>query len=144
MSNIKTRDYINKSLDEMTAEEILRTNAGALGPGDLKRIRNEALGNPLALIELPRAWGERPPTDVHPPALSARLEQAFIDKARAPPRPKPDDWQRSDAGITRKAREVGVRARPGESYDAPLPLMKRSQSNTPSSALAKCGSRQRV
>lgn len=53
-----------------------------------------------------------------PAPINAGFVRVFIDKARAPPRPKPDDWQRSDAGITRKAREVGVRARPGESYDA--------------------------
>jgi hypothetical protein len=53
-----------------------------------------------------------------PAPINAGFIRVFIDKARAPPRPKPDDWQRSDAGITRKAKEVGVRARPGESYDA--------------------------
>jgi hypothetical protein len=51
-----------------------------------------------------------------PAPINAGFVRVFIDKARAPPRPKTDDWQRTDAGITRKAKEVGVRARPGESY----------------------------
>jgi hypothetical protein len=35
-----------------------------------------------------------------------------------PPKPKPrrDEWDRTDAGISRKARELGVSARAGESY----------------------------
>jgi tetratricopeptide (TPR) repeat protein len=69
-----------QGVDDEAAERILRVHAGTLNPGDLRRIRREALGNPLALLELPRAWGDGPLTDDHPPALSARLEQAFAGR----------------------------------------------------------------
>jgi hypothetical protein len=74
----------------------------------------------VSAAELKRAYdlavADREATS-DPAPINAGFVRVFIDKARAPPRPKPDDWQRSDAGITRKAREVGVRARPGDSYD---------------------------
>ncbi|MEX3635989.1 hypothetical protein [Paraburkholderia sp. BR14320] len=50
--------------------------------------------------------------------ISAGFLRVFIDKVRAPPRPKADDWHRTDAGIDRKANELGVRPRPGETYAA--------------------------
>lgn len=41
----------------------------------------------------------------------------IIEQLLDPPKPKPsDDWHRSDAGIRRKAAEMGVRMRGGESY----------------------------
>ncbi|MEO5874628.1 MAG: ATP-binding protein, partial [Streptosporangiaceae bacterium] len=69
-----------QGVDDDTAERILRAQAVTLSPGDLRRIRREALGNPLALLELPRTWGDGPLTDDHPPALSARLELAFAGR----------------------------------------------------------------
>jgi len=67
-------------VDDDAAERILHAHADVLSRGDLNRIRREALGNPLALLELPRSWGNGPLTDDHPPALSARLEQAFAGR----------------------------------------------------------------
>jgi tetratricopeptide (TPR) repeat protein len=67
-------------VDDPSADALLRAHAGALGPAQLRRIRHEALGNPLALMELPRSWGAGPASDEHPPALSARLEQAFAGR----------------------------------------------------------------
>jgi tetratricopeptide (TPR) repeat protein len=69
-----------RGVDDQTAEEILRAHAGGLNPSDLRRIRREAMGNPLALEELPRAWGAGPLTDDHPPALTDRLERAFAGR----------------------------------------------------------------
>jgi tetratricopeptide (TPR) repeat protein len=69
-----------RGLDEGTAEMILREHAVGLGPSALRRIRQEALGNPLALLELPRAWADEAPTDEHPVPLSLRLERAFAGR----------------------------------------------------------------
>jgi AAA ATPase domain len=77
-------------VDDVSAETILRAHAGALGPAELRRIRHEALGNPLALMELPRSWGGGPVSDEHPPALSARLEQAFAGRIAGLPAPTRD------------------------------------------------------
>ena len=72
MSNIKTRDYINKSLDEMTAEEL---RAGAL-----KWMTNEADGDGLGDARA-GIGGDRPGTRTEPKvgkkalkALIAELE----------------------------------------------------------------------
>jgi AAA ATPase domain len=64
-------------VDDQAAERILGAHAEGLSLSDLRRIRGDASGNPLALMELPRAWGNGPLTDDHPPALTARLERAF-------------------------------------------------------------------
>jgi hypothetical protein len=69
-----------QGVDDQAAERILRAHAEQLSLSDLRRIRNEALGNPLALLELPRAWGDGPLSDDHPPALTARLERAFAGR----------------------------------------------------------------
>jgi tetratricopeptide (TPR) repeat protein len=69
-----------QGLDNDAAEVILSTHAGTLSAATRRRIRQEAQGNPLALMELPRSWGDGPPTDAHPPAISARLEQAFAGR----------------------------------------------------------------
>ena len=67
-------------VDDDTADRILRRHAGTLSVAHLARIRQEAMGNPLALSELPRSWGDGPPTDGHPVAVSARLERAFAGR----------------------------------------------------------------
>lgn len=67
-------------VDDDTAERILNTHAGTLSVTELKRIREDAQGNPLALLELPRSSGDGLPTDGHPLAMSARLEQAFAGR----------------------------------------------------------------
>lgn len=74
-------------VDEAAADEILRAGAGVLDPADRQRIRREARGNPLALLELPGAWpGPASAAGWPPPALSARLERAFAGRlAELPP-----------------------------------------------------------
>jgi hypothetical protein len=72
-------------IDDDAAERILQAHGAALSHSELNRIRREALGNPLALLELPRSWGDGPLTDNHPPALSARLEQAFAGRVAGLP-----------------------------------------------------------
>jgi len=74
-------------VDEAAADEILRAGAGALNPADRDRIRREARGNPLALLELPGAWpGPPAAAGWQPPPLPARLERAFAGRlAGLPP-----------------------------------------------------------
>jgi hypothetical protein len=67
-------------LDDDAADQILGMQADALSPANRKRIRQVSQGNPLALWELPRSWGDGPPTDGHPLAVSARLERAFAGR----------------------------------------------------------------
>ncbi|MCW2530098.1 MAG: ATPase-like protein, partial [Pseudonocardiales bacterium] len=67
-------------VDDATAERILSAHADSIGAADLRRIRDDAQGNPLALLELPRSWSDGPPADGHPLAVSARLEQAFAGR----------------------------------------------------------------
>lgn len=69
-----------EGVGEATAEQILRAHAGALGPGERRQIRQEAQGNPLALLELPRSWGCGPPAEAHLLAISAKLERAFAGR----------------------------------------------------------------
>jgi hypothetical protein len=54
-----------------------------------------------------------------PGPVNAGFLQTFVIKGRAKPRqrkPNDTDWSRSDDGIDRKARELGIAARRGESY----------------------------
>jgi hypothetical protein len=67
-------------LDDQAAERLLEGHSASFHANDLKRIRQEAAGNPLALLELPRSWGGVPKTTDQPPALSARLEHAFAGR----------------------------------------------------------------
>ncbi|WP_211359917.1 AAA family ATPase [Actinocorallia herbida] len=65
-------------VDGDAAEEILSSLAGVAGVADRRRIREQAQGNPLALLELPETLAGA----VHPEAqdwqpLTARLERAF-------------------------------------------------------------------
>ena len=65
-------------MEEAAADDILRLVAGVLKPTDRLRIRQQAQGNPLALLELPASWaGSARPADWQQPTLSARLERAF-------------------------------------------------------------------
>jgi DNA-binding CsgD family transcriptional regulator len=68
-------------LGEAAAAELLDRHAGDLGPMVRQRLLEEALGNPLALVELPAAArSERIGEDGTLPArlpLTARLERAF-------------------------------------------------------------------
>ncbi|HEY1919117.1 MAG TPA: LuxR family transcriptional regulator [Streptosporangiaceae bacterium] len=64
------------SLDEAAAEALLRSSAADLPPELRARILREAAGNPLALIELPKALaGHDDPR--HPLPLTVRLEESF-------------------------------------------------------------------
>ncbi len=67
-------------VDEETAEALLQAHARDLTPADRRRIREEARGNPLALLELPAAWSESHTGESHAPTLSARLERAFAGR----------------------------------------------------------------
>ena len=74
-------------LDAFAARKILDATAADLTSGDRERILRLALGNPLALVELPAAWratGE-PGRDPVPPLLplTARLELAFAGRVLA-------------------------------------------------------------
>ncbi len=68
-----------RGVDDAAAEQILLTHAADLGAAVRRRILHEALGNPLALLELPAMWREpdAPATDVQYLSLPARLERAF-------------------------------------------------------------------
>jgi DNA-binding CsgD family transcriptional regulator len=69
------------SLDETSARALLTAHAGGLSSADQDRIRIEAAGNPLALIELPAALRAAASAglEVVPPflPLTTRLERAF-------------------------------------------------------------------
>jgi tetratricopeptide (TPR) repeat protein len=71
-----------RGVDDAAAQEILLSYASDLGAADRRRIQHEARGNPLALLELPTTWRgpDAPATDLQPPSLSARLEQAFASR----------------------------------------------------------------
>lgn len=63
-------------------------------------------------VEFARLKG-KPAGPIHPNFLNALIDDVL--KPKAPPKPR-DDWYRSDAGITRKASELGLMARGGETY----------------------------
>ena len=67
-------------VDDETAEALLRAHARDLTPADRRRIRQEARGNPLALLELPAAWSETHAGAHQAPTLSERLERAFAGR----------------------------------------------------------------
>src|SRR5215475_397440 len=70
-------------LDDAAARGVLARHAGNLGYADQELILREALGNPLALVELPAAWrGAGPVPEPIPPSLplTARLERAFAGR----------------------------------------------------------------
>ena len=79
-------------VEDPAAEEILRTHGGTLSQADRLRIKREAQGNPLALLELPAAWLDpaAAPADWQPPTLSARLERAFAGRVAELPPPARD------------------------------------------------------
>ena len=74
-------------LDGASARALLARSADDLGYADRERILREALGNPLALVELSAAWrpATEPTTDAVP-QMTARLERAFAGRiAELPP-----------------------------------------------------------
>jgi hypothetical protein len=71
-----------EGLEEDAARRLVDMHAPGLSAALRERVLGEAEGNPLALIELPAAWGAYGPhvlTDRLP--LPARLEQAFAARA---------------------------------------------------------------
>ena len=73
-------ELVVHGVDESAADDILGRAAANLKPTDQLRIRREAQGNPLALLELPAAWAGPAPADWQQPTLSARLERAFAGR----------------------------------------------------------------
>jgi hypothetical protein len=62
------------------AEEILR-KAGVANVGDRRRIQDQAQGNPLALLELPKILAAADPETADWQPLTARLERTFGSRA---------------------------------------------------------------
>ena len=76
-------EHLVEALDADAAKALLDLRAPGLAPVLRRRLLDEAAGNPLALVELPDSAsrvGEREDSSILP--LSARLEQAFADRAR--------------------------------------------------------------
>ncbi|HME04643.1 MAG TPA: AAA family ATPase, partial [Solirubrobacteraceae bacterium] len=77
-------------LDEDAASVVLDAQASGLRPAVRERLLAEAAGNPLALVELPKALSPRHLRDAAPlPSrlpLTARLEQAFATRLSELPR----------------------------------------------------------
>jgi len=71
-------------LDDASARQVLARHGDHLSHADRERILRAALGNPLALVELPAAWpsAAEPGVDLIPPflRLTARLERAFAGR----------------------------------------------------------------
>jgi len=70
-------------LDDTAARALLAAHAGGLSFADRERILREALGNPLALVELPAAWRVTDDASGLPPSvlpLTARLERSFAGR----------------------------------------------------------------
>jgi DNA-binding CsgD family transcriptional regulator len=76
-------------LDDDASEELVLAHFPDLDPTVRRRILSEARGNPLALLELPAAWGSsrRPPLAALPPTLplSRRLHGLFASRIVALP-----------------------------------------------------------
>ncbi|MFE3700864.1 AAA family ATPase [Nocardia tengchongensis] len=81
-------NLVVKSVDDDAAEQILRAHAPHLTDTERRRVHREALGNPLALRELPavvrRSPGQRSPS------LTDRLERAFAGRIVELPPPTRD------------------------------------------------------
>jgi tetratricopeptide (TPR) repeat protein len=93
-------------VDDETANRLLSVHAGGLTAADQRRIRIEARGNPLALLELPRSWGDGPPTDEHPVTVSARLEHAFAGRIAELPQGTRDALLVAAAGSSSDMKEI--------------------------------------
>lgn len=73
------------ALGDAASRELLDAVAPRLARQVRRRVLDEAEGNPLALIELPRALGEGRPTTVGRLRLTDRLERAFSAHAASLP-----------------------------------------------------------
>ena len=76
-------------LSDEAATAILRFSAAGRSGPDCRRIRDEAQGNPLALMELPASWSGGAADD-EVPTLSGRLERDFGGRAAELPAPTRD------------------------------------------------------
>jgi DNA-binding CsgD family transcriptional regulator/tetratricopeptide (TPR) repeat protein len=76
-----TRHIELGSLSDADSRTVLSHHAPDLPSAEIERVLSEALGNPLALVELPAAWRSTVPLIGDPAArtlpLTARLERAF-------------------------------------------------------------------
>ena len=66
-----------RGLDDRSARAVLAAHGGDLSHASRERILREALGNPLALVELPKALRGSPDSGLEMLPLTARLERAF-------------------------------------------------------------------
>jgi DNA-binding CsgD family transcriptional regulator len=72
-------------LNDLSAAAVLDVNSPGLAAGVRERILAEALGNPLALAELPRGAAGFDPASTAPLALTERLEHAFATRVSGLP-----------------------------------------------------------
>ncbi|MCT9934719.1 AAA family ATPase [Planotetraspora sp. A-T 1434] len=81
-----------EGVDDDAATAILSAHAPNLSAGERLRIRREALGNPLALLELPSAsrGSHVQAAGLRPSSLSNRLERAFAGRIAELPPPTRD------------------------------------------------------
>lgn len=69
-----------RGLDDLAARQILLMHGRELSSADLAQLQREALGNPLALMELSAAGGPKSDGERQPRTLSVRLERAFAGR----------------------------------------------------------------
>lgn len=72
-------------LDDVAARAVLARHGGALGRSVRERILRDALGNPLALVELPMALRDAADGEPEVLPLTARLERAFASQVSGLP-----------------------------------------------------------
>jgi DNA-binding CsgD family transcriptional regulator len=72
-------------LDDVSARAVLAQHGGALGRSLRERILRDALGNPLALVELPMALRDAADREPEVLPLTARLERAFASQVAGLP-----------------------------------------------------------
>ncbi|MGI5499348.1 helix-turn-helix transcriptional regulator [Lentzea sp. CA-135723] len=81
--------YVLSPLADDAAEELLRHRFPAMAASVRRRLRNEARGNPLALLELPVALtGEQQTAEAELPEvlpITGRLQRLFADRVRKLP-----------------------------------------------------------
>ncbi|MFZ1995674.1 MAG: AAA family ATPase [Solirubrobacteraceae bacterium] len=73
-----------EALDESAAATVLKMRAPGLAQAARRRVLDEAAGNPLALVELPKGLQDGAPLPAWLP-LTTRLEQAFAGRVHALP-----------------------------------------------------------
>lgn len=86
--------------------QVIELEDMCLSPGELRKAYDMAVADR-------EATGD-------PSPVNAGFVKTFVLKVRNPPKPRPkaDDWHRTDEGTDRKAAELKMQARAGESYPA--------------------------